>query len=813
MDYGRFSEDGRSFIITRPDTPRPWFNCLTNANYSAIISQTGGGYSFIGGPGYDRITRADPDMAASDRPGRYVFVRDNISGEFFSIGWQPTRRTPDAFECRHTQGITTVASMNLGIAGRILFFVPLEDNLEIWRVRIENRRDEPADLSVFTYVEWVLGTCTDDLENRELSNLFNEVSFQDNYIYATKRAWTRPDTASVTLREMKTAGGPKFLPETLSSNQGWGKYAFIALSVPVDGFDCDRRAFLGRYGGLAHPRVVEEGQCTNSDGDGRDAVGVLQARFVIPPGEKADFDVFLGITLHADDPSGIVARYGEPGEVDARLDAVTRYWDAYTSKVTVDTPDPDLNRAINIWDKYQSWTSVRTYGMISPTKGGASVIGFRENCFDLLGILPMDTEFSKLRTGGLIQHQYRDGSTVHCWEARSDVGIRTGHLDDPLWLVFAIISYIKESGDFGFLDERIKYYYSQSPATVYEHMTKALDFCLSQLSPRGLALIGPGDWNEALDEVGSDGKGESVLTSQILCWLLPEAVEIAKMGNDRGHVRTWTSRAADIKARLNELAWDGGWYIRATTDRGEAVGGKSSAAGKVYLTPQAWGVISEVASGERAVQVMDAVRDKLDTRYGPALLRPAYRKADRNIGTITRLSPGARENGGIFTLAACWAVIAECMLGHGGRAYELYRKSMYVARSEDSERYAVEPYVHAEHLFGPDSTCFGEGMFTWTAGAAAWMWRTCIDWICGVHPDYKGLRIDPCIPPDWTEFSVIRPYRDAVYRVIVHNPDGVEHGVRQITVDGKKSDPHALIPDFRDRSVHEVVVTMGGGEK
>jgi cellobiose phosphorylase len=318
------------------------------------VSQTGGGYSFIGGPGYDRITRAGPDIAAADHPGRYVFVRDNASGEYFNIGWQPVKHPPDWFECRHAPGITTIASTNLGITGRITFFVPLNDNLEIWRVSIENTRKEPADLSVFTYVEWVLGNFKDDIERRQQANIFNHVAFHDNYIIATKRLWRRPDSASIVLRETRPAGGVKALSEILSSNQSWGKWAFIALTRPVDGFDCDKEAFIGRYGDLEHPHVVAEGKCTNSDGFGRDAVGVLQTRITIPPGEHIEMAVIVGITIHEGDPSGIVARYSEPGEIDSKLDAIVKYWDSYLTKATANTPDDNLDRAFNVWDKYQS---------------------------------------------------------------------------------------------------------------------------------------------------------------------------------------------------------------------------------------------------------------------------------------------------------------------------------------------------------------------------------------------------------------------------------------------------------------------------
>lgn len=808
MDYGRYSKDGREFVITRPDTPRPWVNCLTNGSYSALVSQTGGGYSFIGGPGYDRITRADSDIAASDRPGRYVYVRDNNTGEFFGIGWQPVKRKPDKFECRHSQGTTTISSTNLGIAGKMVIFVPLDDNLEIWRVTIKNKRDEPADISVFTYVEWVLGNYSDDLAQRQSSSRFNQVRFEDNYIIAAKRAWKRPELVNITLREVRR-GSPRLSPETVSANQSWGKYAFIAMSEPVYGFDCDREAFLGRYGDISSPKAVVEGKCSGSEGNGRDSVGALQTRFLLPAHKQVDFDVIVGIALHEADPSGVVARYSESEEVDSKLAEMKEYWDSYLAKLTVSTPDPDFNRAVNIWDKHQAWVFAESPAVTSIYRGGVSVIGFRESCFELLGALPMDPEFSKVRLVQILKHQYRDGSVAHRWEARSDVGVRTGHLDDCIWLVLAVSEYLKETGDNGFLDQTISHYYTRGGDTAYAHIVRAIEFCLSQMSPRGLALLGPGDWNEGLDQAGREGVGESVLTTMMLCRALNEAAEAARIMGERSRAASWVTRSRDIRGRINKFAWDGGWYVRAAGDRGELIGSASNRYGSIYLEPQAWSVISKTAANDRALIAMDSVKERLDTPYGPALISPAYEKPDRTIGTISRFSPGLAYNGGIYTVAACWAVMAECMLGRGARAYEIYRKALSAARAENQDRYEAEPFIYPEYIQGTDAQNPGSGRFTWTPGTASWVWRTCIDWICGVRPGRHGLRIDPCIPGDWKEFFVTRLFRDAAYRITVENPDGVEKGVRELTVDGRKMNPHSAVHDFRDRKVHEVRVVMG----
>ncbi len=808
MNYGHFSENGREYVITRPDTPRPWVNILTNGSYSAVVSQTGGGYSFIGGPGYDRITRADPDSAQSDRPGRYIFIRDNASTDFWSVGWQPVRHDYDWFECRHGLGETTVASTVEGIVGRITYFVPLDDNLEIWRVKVENTRKTEADLSVFAYVEWTLGTSYDDLLVREVSNTFNESGFQDSYVYATKHLWRRPDSASVTLKETKAAGGPKFIPETLSANQAWGKWAFIAMGLPVEGFDCSREAFLGQYGDITRPEAVTRGTCSNSDGDGRDVAGALSTRLTIPAGGSVEFDVFVGVTLHKDDPSGVVARYTDPGIVDEKLTALRRFWDGITSKVTVDTPDAEINRAVNIWDKYGAWISSQTHGLASPARDGASVVNFRETCYDILGILPMDPYAGKLRLVEIIQHQHRDGSAVHNWEPRSDVGTRTGHLDDAVWLIFAVTSYLKETGDLDFLNDRTKYYYSQSPASIYEHMIRAIEFLLSQMSPRGLSLVGPGDWNDDLDQAGAEGVGESVLTSMMAAWALSEAAVVATLRDDRTRARVWNAKSREISRRINTHAWDGAWYLRATDDRKDPIGSGAGAVSRLYLLPQIWSIISGAANPARTEAVMASVRDRLRTDLGPTTLDPPYVRPDRHIGTITRYRPGLRDNGGISTISGAWLVMTECILGGGARAHAALRELMPSVRSLGSD-YDGEPYTHVEFLRGPGSGELGRSDSSWPPGVASWVWRMMTDWILGVRPDYPGLRIDPCVPPDWREFSMIRPFREAIYRIAVHNPTGVERGVRKMTVDGKTVRHGHAVPDFQDMKVHEVTVEMG----
>jgi cellobiose phosphorylase len=655
----------------------------------------------------------------------------------------------------------------------------------------------------------VLGNYADDLEDRSQNNLFNEVYFNDNFIIATKRIWRRPEASSILVEGTSPRKvDPKFVPETLGANQSWEKYAFIGLTVPVEAFDCDKEAFLGTYGSYERPAAVLRGNCSNSEAFGKDAVGVLQHSLQLQPKETRELDVITGIAITEQDVSGIVARLSDPEEVTRRLDDVRSYWNNYLDRVKVQTPDPSLDLAVNRWTKYQCRITSHWSRMASYYATGSSNITLRESCFDLLGILPMARDLAKNRVVSLLQHQYEDGSCIHYWEPRSNAGTYTGHSDDPIWLVFAVTSYLKESGDDAFLDERVKYYYGRTAVPVYDHLTQAMSYALSALSTRNLSLMGPGDWIDGLDQVGQDGTGESIFTSELLAWALLEMIRLSDFRGDRRRATIYRQRYADIRKALYDLGWDGEWFIRATTDRNRKIGSSNNPSGQIYLDVQSWAVLSGIA-GNRGNTCMDSVHEKLDTPYGPALLYPAYPTPDSSIGTITRYVPGTYYNGACLTIPAAWAVMAECSLGRGDNAYRLLKQSMSGQRSDDQDIYKVEPYVNAAYACGPESTRPGEGEFTWATGAAPWMWRTMIDYVLGIHPDYPGLVIDPCIPGDWRGFKVVRPFRDAVYEITVSNPEGVCKGVRKITSDHKNVKPGHTLPDYGDGKVHIVTVEMG----
>ena len=791
--YGHFSEDGLEFVITRPDTPKPWANYLSNEEYCALISQTGGGYSFIHGSGYDRIQRWFPgESVLQDRPGRYVYVRDDDSGEYWSINWQPCLKPYQSWECHHGLGYTWIHSQTNDIEGEILYFVPQDENVEFWVVTLRNRGDRRRRLSVFPYSEWTLSSYAPDLTERNFHVLFNDVRLRDGIVYATKRYWP---TVSLVVGQ--------------TPNIEWNKYAFMTTSLPFRGFDCVRRAFLGEYRDWQAPIVLERGRCTNSEGAGHDSIGVFQHVLELDPGQQAQFHVTVGTVPKEDREQAvrIKRKYQDTDLVIGAFGRLRRFWADYVAKLTVHTPDPEFDLSVNVWNKYQTWVTAHWARMASYYIGGGSIMGFRDLSQDILGVLPCDLEMAKRRTISIISHQFANGSTIHNWDPLTNIGAVTGHSDDPLWLVMCVLNYFKETGDVGFLSETVPYLDAGS-GTVREHMIRGLFYALKQRSPRGLSLIQSGDWNDGLNFVGVLGRGESVMNSHFLAWMLREVADLFDaLGDTRARDRTLIeyNRTRDA---INRHAWDGNWYWRATKDNGEVLGSQSNAEGSIYLNAQSWAILAGVAEGQRAIRCMDAVRERLDTPYGPALFLPAYQEPDHTIGIITRFAPGTKENGTIFNHPVSWAVIAECLLGRGDAAYHYWKKTSFLTRGKNPDLYRAEPYVYAEYVYGPDHPSFGEGEFTWTTGTAAWMWRACTDWILGVRPTAWGLIVDPCVPADWDRCQITRHFRGAVYDIQIDNPSHVCKGVVQVLVDGREIDGN-LLPNFRDGRRHSVEVRMG----
>ena len=790
MSYGHFSEDGREYIMTRPDTPRPWANYLTNGRYCAICSQTGGGHSFFETSGYNRITREHPQtVVLQDRPGRYVYLRDAETGEYWSANWQPMCGENESFHATHGIGYTRVGYTQNGIESEITYYVPPRDDIEVWMVRLKNVSDKARSIQAFPYVKWDLANYAYNAVEANFSVLFNEAVIEDDIVFVTTRFWNITSGA---------VGNP---------NARWDKWAFMTSSAPVEHFDCFDEAFMGMYRDYDNPIAIEQGELTDSCGHGKDIMASVQHSFSLEPGEEAKFVVLVGVAFRKEDAIGLKHRYDSWEEAERGFREVGAYWDAYLSRTTAETPSRELDLSFNTWNKYQAWVTSRWSRMDSYYVGGGSIIGHRDSWQDMLAILPNDLDWSKERVVYMLEHQFPDGSTLHNWDPLTNIGVKTGHSDDTMWLVLGVIEYLKESGDLVFLDEAVRYYDSGSEA-VRQHVLKALDYTLMHMSERGIPLINTADWNDGLDYVGRQGRGESSMVAGHLAWMLREVASLFWFVGSDALAQKYVEARDKLIRDINDHLWDGDWYIRGTRDDGEAFGSSRNIEGRIYLNAQTWMVMGGAAPRNRALRCMNAVKKHLNQPYGPALFLPAYHEPDPKLGIISRFAPGTKENGTVFCHPVCWAIMAECILGRGKEAWEYWKEVSFVHRGEDPDTYKAEPYCYCEYIHGPDSPSAGRGEFSWTTGTASWMWKVCLDWILGVRAEIRGLMVDPCIPPEWDGFKVVRRFRRAVYEVEVSNPEHVSQGIKEIYVDGEKQESY-LLPVFPAGTTHQVKVVMG----
>jgi cellobiose phosphorylase len=789
--FGSFSPDGREYVITTPRTPRPWINVISNGEYGITLSQTGSGYSWRTHAQLNRITRWEQDLVR-DEWGKHIYLRDEKKN-IWSAGWKPVCAEPEFYRCRHGAGYSVIESLNHGIETELLLFVPAEEPLEIWRLTVTNRSRKARSLGIFTYLEWCLGQSPD--WHREFHKSFIETEYDPGLraIVATKRLW-----------EVPAARG--------HWNTPWPYVAFHSTSLKPTSFDTDKETFLGMYGSSRLPEGVAAGKLRKRRGRGLDPIASLHAAITLDPRESKTLVFTLGAADSRSQAAGLLLKYRKPAEVETALEEVHRRWSGRLDGVAAKTPDRAMDLMQNRWLKYQA-ISGRMWGRTAYYQTGGAY-GFRDQLQDSLLWLAIEPERTLDQIRLHARHQFREGTVYHWWHPLSGVGLRNQISDNLLWLPFVMNRYLLETNDFSTLDLREPWVDDAENASLHEHCTRAIDFALTRFSPRGLPLIGGGDWNDGLSAVGLDSKGESIWLGHFLHRILLEFATISERRGDTGQSARYCARADQLRADLNTLGWDGGYFYGATKDSGEKLGSSENKEGALWLNPQTWAIIGGVADQSRAQQCMDIVEEKLEVEIGPLLLSPAYSTPDEYIGYLTRYNPGMRENGGVYTHAATWAVIAAAMLGRGESAFRIYSKLNPINRGKDPRRYCAEPYVTAGNIEGPDSPFYGRGGWTWYTGSAAWLHTVGLEWILGIRPAFDGLVCDPCIPRAWNGFTVQRNFRGAAYNIAVENPDHVECGVKELWVDGElqraAGGPRSMsTPLLPAGTTHDVRVVMG----
>ena len=789
--YGRFSRDGKEYVITAPRTPRPWINVISNGDYGITVSQTGSGYSWRTHAQINRITRWVQDLV-KDEWGKYIYLRDE-KGNVWSAGWKPVCAEPDSYQCSHGIGYTVIASENFGIRTELLIFVPNDGPLEVWQLKIVNRTRRHRTVALYTFLEWALGQAPD--WHREFHKTFIETEYDADMqaLLATKRLW-----------EVPTDRG--------HWNTHWPYVAFHSSSLKPVSHDGDKESFLGMYGNQALPAGVMQKRLLRRTGNWLDAIASLHNEVRLKPNEETTICYTLGCADSKAQANELVARYRSTASVNAALEDVRTRWDTMLATVSVTTPDDAMNIMQNTWLKYQA-ISGRMWGRSAYYQTGGAY-GFRDQLQDSQLWLVIDPERTKNQLRLHARHQFMDGTVYHWWHPLSEVGLRNQISDNLLWLPYVMNAYLQETNDLAILDLTEPFVDDNSPTTMYDHCSRAIDESLERFSKRGLPLIGSGDWNDGLSAVGLDMKGESIWLGHFLHRILLDFAVIAERMSDQDRADRYRDRANELRAKLNTIGWDGEYYYGATKDSGEQLGSKGNAEGSLWLNPQTWAVIAGVAEGDRAQRIMDVVEKTLEAKIGPLLLSPAYETPDRYVGYLTRYAAGVRENGGVYTHGATWAIIAEAMLGRGESAYRMYSKLNPINRGKKPDEYFAEPYVTAGNIEGPASAFFGRGGWTWYSGSATWLFKVGLEWILGVRAATDGLLMDPCIPSSWDGYRVKRPFRGAFYHIEVRNPDHVQCGVRELWVNGQrhcesKGPREKVVPAFEAGTNHDVVAVLG----
>ena len=784
--YGYFDDDEREYVVTDPRTPWPWINYLGCQEFFSLISNTAGGYSFYRDAKFRRLTRHRYNNVPLDDGGRYFYLRDGDT--IWSPGWKPCREPLDHYECRHGMGYTRITGERAGLRASVLFFVPLDANIELQLVTVENRSATPRRVTLFSLQEWCLWNAEDDTTNFQRNFSTGEVEVEGSVIYHKTE-----------YRERRN------------------HYAFYGVNADIAGFDTDRQRFLGRYNGFDRPQAVVEGRAGNSVAHGWSPIASHCLEIELQPGERRDLVFQLGyVELPPEDKwaaPGVInkrparelmARFDRVDKARDAFEALRAYWDDLLGRFRIDSADARLDRMVNTWNPYQCMVTFNLSRSASYFEAGIGRgMGFRDSNQDLLGALHLDPGRARQRILDIAATQFEDGSVYHQYQPltkRGNAQIGGNFNDDPLWLVCSTTAYVRETGDFGILGEEVPWENdARRTASLLNHLKASFDHVLNNRGPHGLPLIGRADWNDCLNlncfstdpdesfQTTGNGRGavaESVLIAAMFVLYGHEYADLCRRIGAESEAERAQRAVLGMTTAIERHGWDGEWFLRAYDAAGEPVGSRANDEGRIFIEPQGLAVMAGVGLADgRARQALDAVAEHLACDYGIVLNFPAFTRYRPEYGEISSYPPGYKENGGIFCHNNPWIMIAETRLGRGDRAFDYYTR-IAPAWQEHVELRTIEPYVYAQMVAGKEAHRPGEAKNSWLTGTAAWNFHAITEHILGIRPDYEGLRVDPCIPPDWKEYRVTRRFRGSTYRIHVQNPNGVSRGVRRMTVNG-----------------------------
>ena len=811
MKFGHFDDASREYVITNPKTPWPWINYLGNEDFFSLISNTAGGYSFYKDAKFRRITRYRYNSVPMDNGGRYFYINDN--GTVWSPGWKPCKTDLDKYECRHGMSYTVIKGEKNGIAAETLFFVPLKTWAEVQKVKLTNNNKETKKIKLFSFQEWCLWNAATDMENFQRNFSTGEVEIEGSVIYHKTEYKERRN-----------------------------HYAYYSVNVPVQGYDTDRETFIGLYNEFRDPQVVVSGKPGMSEAHGWSPIASHYIEVELKAGESKEFVFVLGYVenekeekwqskgvINKKKAKETIAKFDTVEKVNAAYDELKKYWDDLLDKFVLKSGEEKLDRMVNIWNQYQCMITFNFSRSASFFESGIGRgMGFRDSNQDLIGFVHQIPSRARERIIDIASTQFPDGGCYHQYQPltkRGNNDIGGGFNDDPMWLIFGTVAYIKESGDFSILDEKVPFDNKPgSEKSLFHHLTVSFNHVIENLGPHMLPLIGRADWNDCLNlncfswdpnesfqttENQSEGsKAESLMIAGLFVVYGRDYVELCRqIGNEAEALRA-EKFISDMVEAVKKHGWDGEWYLRAYDFYGKKVGSKENNEAKIFIESQGWCSMAKIGLEEGMVQKsLDSVKKYLDCEHGIVLNNPAFTEYVVEYGEISTYPAGYKENAGIFCHNNPWVIIGETILGRGEAAWEYFRKICPAYTEEISELHKVEPYVYAQMIAGKDAFKPGEAKNSWLTGTAAWNYYAITQFILGIKPAYNGLEVNPCIPAGWKGFSVKRKFRGATYNIEVKN-SGVNKGVKTITVDGKAVEG-CVIPDMKDGKEHNVIVELG----
>ncbi len=797
MNYGYFDENNKEYVITRPDTPAPWANYLGSPAYGAIISNNAGGYSFVKSGAKGRVLRYIFNQ--EDKPGRYMYLRDEESKDYWSASWQPVGKPLNTYqsECHHGTAYTNIISTYAGIQSEALYYVPLNKTYEVWRLKVTNTTNQVRKISAFSYAEFTNeANYENDQVNLQYSLFITRTYFKENKV----------------LQVINENCAKK-------SNGGGRIERFLGLvGSEVASFNGDKSHFIGSYHSYGNPIAVENGECDNVLNYNNNGCGALHTRLELKPGETKTIAFILG-QYDEEESQKIMDQYADLTVVEEELQELKDYWHNKLSNLQVNTPSKEFNSMINTWNAYQCfmtfiWSRAASFAYCGLRNG----YGYRDTVQDIQGVIHLDPQAAKEQIRFMLSAQVNNGGGLPLVKYTHNPGHEntpddlsyaqeTGHpayrADDALWLFPTIFKYISETGDKDLINEVIPYA-NKEEGTVYDHLKRAIQFSMDRLGDHKMPAGLHADWNDCL-RLGK--KGESSFVAFQLYYAMTVLKGFSVEQKDEEYVSYLDQIQKELGDTIQTNCWEGDRFIRGFKEDGQVIGSKKDPEANMWLNPQSWAVISGLADKEQAELALESVYRELNTTYGVRLMAPSFKEHAFEGARALLFNGSTKENGSIFLQTQGWIILAEALMGHGNRAFQYYMESAPAGQNDIAEKRVMEPYVYGQFVESIESPYEGRSQVHWLTGTASTVMVGCVEGILGLRPDPNGLRIAPSIPSEWKEFTIDKVFRGKKLHIVVKNPDSQESGYKQCYLNGVNLDCNYInASDLQE--FNEVLVVM-----